>query len=427
MSDEEIVDFEPTPQSSPTKTSLSPENRLPLRFFDPHCIDVPVTLDEAVLANFFIQEFDEHLLLINLNKYHSDELPYEPASSFPSSGVASHCLDSRIFRAGYALILYDPSTPSVYRPADAEPFDSESERYESIILRPAPSPDKVPIVTPADPDPPLPAIKCLIDRERIKTTPYPFGTAMHSDTDARPSFQDPIEIDTPVPLLISEAIRSWGPPSCTFPPYIRWTADNIPNLRDVDAHLTITKIYEHARDKALFMKTFYALFSKPGLAIAFGKLDARLGFPDQPTSPWLCERLPPVRCGIEEEWDDSCLRRLTRYLIHQCQWTYNDITTIIEPYVARRQSEFFWNPCCYPRKKVPAPFLNRHAIDWFNYPSERTEENPIPQIHQDSSFLFPYDVDKKGDRYSWGYITKDFFIPKIDRSLAFRLSSSSTK
>lgn len=83
----------------------------------------------------------------------------------------------------------------------------------------------------------------------------------------------------------------------------------------------------------------------------------------------MCERLPPTGCSITEAWDIHCYRRMIRYLVGECQWTYEEITTKVEPFVARHLSPYFWNRCCQPRDRlISPPSIYRSLIEYLLRP-----------------------------------------------------------
>jgi hypothetical protein len=217
-----------------------------------------------------------------------------------------------------------------------------------------------------------------------------------------------------IPPRISTRSNPWFPPRCGFPPSVR-----IQNLSirwsDIDVHITFEMIKEHCYAPGLFEHTFMAIISVPGLATAIAELDEVEGFIQK--SPWLCERLPPVRCMIQHSWGPKCARKLIRYLHHDCGWSTIDFQNLIEPFVSRRKSNFFWNQCCDPKLKIPAPDEGTIEYDWFDRPWARST-NPTLILSQGFGIEDLFDGSSLNRA---GRIAVPSSQPRAERDLIYRV------
>lgn len=311
-------------------------------------------------------------------------------------------LDPHILRRDYSLVMYKDDTPSVYKNGSNNKYNHADDFVGSAEL-PAATPRVKPTATPTNPYPPLPLPRIVIPR------PLPAGPPMFSINELYHSpYLEAFDINICIPVNASDRIRSslrqWIS-NKTFPPTVRWIESiNFPDLRDVSVHIAYSLIRKHALDPALFAKTFDQVFSVPGFAAALASLDHRVGYPPAPDP--ICDRLPPMGCGLFDGFEVDCHRSLVRYLAGECQWTDLDFKITVEPFVARKNSGYFWNPLCRRHGLLPAPGENMNGRLYYDEPHRWVHHPPVPVLNQHSSFLFPYDIDQAYDRFEHGYVAK---------------------
>jgi hypothetical protein len=310
---------------------------------------------------------------------------------------------------------FDGVTGSVYDPHGAVAFNDPFDGIGRDIPQAPVDESGRPFITPFNPDPPFSHYGEQLDLTLLSQTPP--GGQMENRFRAghyrASGWKLIITIPSHIPPRISHRASPWLPPRCGFPPSVRITKLDV-NWTDVDIHITYEMIKEHCYSPGLFEHTFFAVFSVPGLAAKIVELDNCPAW--FAASTRMCERLPPTRCMIRPVWGSGMARHLVRYLHYECAWSKLEFQKVVEPFVARRTSNFFWNNCCNPGLKVPAPPEGSPHHDWFIRPWARPN---LPQFSLDQDFGHKPLVS--GDTNRLGRPIVRMSQPKSERELLDRL------
>jgi hypothetical protein len=333
----------------------------------------------------------------------------EPKSPAPNSVTGSPQPD------GTRYNRFDRVTGSVYEPHGSTPFYDPFDDALTPEVPEAPK-DEVgrPFITPFNPDPPFSAFQTVNLTKLVQRPPGGrMETRFLAGTFKVTGRNLQLTIPDHIPPRMSHRALPWFPPRCGFPPSVRIVNKDI-RWSDVDIHVSYEMIKEHCYSPGLFEHTFMAVFSIPGLATKIASLDNCPGW--FAASGWMCERLPPTRCMIKPEWGPGTARRLIRYLHYECAWSFHDFQTIVEPFVARRINNYFWNPCCNPGLKLPSPGEGSRDYDWFDRPWTRPD---LPNISLDQ--YFGHEPLVTGDTNRFGKTVVRLSQPRSERALLDRL------